>query len=131
MTAKICSFNVRGLGNKTKREQIFTWSKEKTIFDMFTTGNTFWRCTTQPVDKGVRHNIIFQGYQNNSEVVATCILLYQNFSCTVKRYKEKIIGRLQAVELIINEKDVVISSGKFFCVKMTPSNLYLYSKNEV
>ena len=29
MTAKICSYNVRGLGNKTKREQIFSRLKEK------------------------------------------------------------------------------------------------------
>ena len=29
MNAKVCSFNVRGLGNKSKRDHIFAWLKEK------------------------------------------------------------------------------------------------------
>ena len=31
MNALICSYNVRGLGNNSKREQIFAWIKEKSI----------------------------------------------------------------------------------------------------
>ena len=106
MTAKICSFNVRGLGNKTKREQIFTWLKEK----------QFSICLLQETHSGDgTHNLwtrewgttsYFSGTKNNSEGVA--ILLNPNFSSTVKGYKEIIIGRLQAVELTINEKDFVI-----------------------
>ena len=29
MEIKLCSYNVRGLGNKSKREHIFAWLKEK------------------------------------------------------------------------------------------------------
>ena len=28
MSTRICSYNVRGIGNKRKREQIFQWLKE-------------------------------------------------------------------------------------------------------
>ena len=31
MNLSICSYNVRGLGNKTKREQIFAWIKTNNI----------------------------------------------------------------------------------------------------
>lgn len=32
MDVKICSYNVRGLGNKQKRDHIFKWLKEQGFF---------------------------------------------------------------------------------------------------
>ena len=106
MTAKICSFNVRGLGNLVKREQIFTWLKEK----------QYSICLLQETHSGEgTHDLwarewdatsYFSGTKNNTEGVA--ILLNPNFAYTVKEYKEIIIGRLQAVEITINDKDLVI-----------------------
>ena len=106
MTAKICSFNVRGLGNLVKREQMFTWLKEK----------QYSICLLQETHSGEgTHDLrarewdttsYINGMKNNSEGVA--ILLNPNFSYTVKEYKEIIIGRLQGVEIAINDKDLVI-----------------------
>lgn len=50
--------------------------------------------------------IILQWDKNNGKGVA--ILLNPNFSYTVKGYTEIIIGRLQAVEITFNDKDLVI-----------------------
>ena len=106
MTAKICSYNVRGLGNKTKREQIFTWLKEK----------QFSICLLQETHSGDgTHDLwakewgiksFFSGKKTNGEGVA--ILINSNLLYTINGYKEIIVGRLQAVELTINDKELVI-----------------------
>lgn len=106
MYPKICSYNVRGLGNKNKREQVFAWLKEK----------NFSICLLQETHSGEgTHDLwkqewgneaFFSGKTNSSE--GTGILINSNFNCTIQNYNEIIKGRIQALELIIEGKEITI-----------------------
>ena len=71
MNLSICSYNVRGLGNKTKREQIFSWLKD----------TNFVICLLQETHSGDgNHDIwksdwgndaFFSGHSNNNEGIAS------------------------------------------------------------
>ena len=62
MNLSICSYNVRGLGNKTKREQIFSWLKD----------NNFAICLLQETHSGVgTHNIGKSDWGNDAFSVDT------------------------------------------------------------
>lgn len=127
MDIKLCSYNVRGLGNKSKREHIFAWLKEK----------QFSVCLLQETHSGDgTHDVwgtewgidsFFSGKKNNSEGIA--ILVNSNFSYNIKEHKEIIVGRVQALELIINDKELVIlniygpNSDDIFCFEMLENYL--------
>lgn len=106
MYPKICSYNVRGLGNKNKREQVFAWLKEK----------NFSICLLQETHSGEGthdfwkqewgNEAFFSGKTNSSE--GTGILINSNFNCTIQNYNEIIKGRIQALELIIEGKEITI-----------------------
>ena len=73
MEFSVCSFNVRGLGNKVKREQLFTWLKSS--------NHTF--CLLQETHSGINthkfwqqewgHEAYFSGNSNNSEGIGILI----------------------------------------------------------
>lgn len=104
MDTSICSFNVRGLGNKNKREQIFAWLKN----------NKYSICFLQETHSGEgTHSLwkqdwgseaFFSGHRNNSEGVG--ILINTNLSYTIQKYTEIVCGRIQALELTINNKEI-------------------------
>ena len=103
----VCSFNVRGLGNKVKREQLFTWLKSSNC--------TF--CLLQDTHSGVNthtfwqqewgHEAYFSGNSNNSKGIG--ILINPKVSYVVQKYTGIIVGRMQALEIIIiNEKEITL-----------------------
>ena len=106
MEFSVCSFNVRGLGNKVKREQLFTWLKSS--------NHTF--CLLQETYSGINthkfwqqewgHEAYFSGNSNNSEGIG--ILINPKVSFVVQKYTEIIVGRMQALEVIINEKEITL-----------------------
>ena len=106
MNLSVCSYNVRGLGNKTKREQIFAWLKTK----------NFALCLLQETHSGDgthsmwknewANDAFFCGESNNSDGIA--ILINPNFSYSIQNYKEIITGRMQALDLVINDKEITI-----------------------
>ena len=106
MNLSICSYNVRGLGNKTKREKIFEWFKTK----------NFALCLLQETHSGEgthskwkdewANDAFFCGQSNNSEGIG--ILMNKNLSYTIQKYNEIVSGRIQALELVINEKELTI-----------------------
>ena len=106
MEFSVCSFNVRGLGNKVKREQLFTWLKSS--------NHTF--CLLQETHSGINthkfwqqewgHEAYFSGNSNNSEGIG--ILINPKVSFVVQKYTEIIVGRMQALEVIINEKEITL-----------------------
>ena len=53
------------------------------------------------------HEAYFSGNNNNSEVIE--ILIKPNVSYVVQKYTEIIVGRIQALVLIINEKITLIN----------------------
>ena len=106
MNTLICSYNVRGLGNKTKREQIFEWVKR----------NNYTVCLLQETHPGGgTHDAwqkewgkeaFFSGTSNNSEGVG--ILINSKVSCNILNYTEIICGRLQALEIKINKNELIV-----------------------
>ena len=106
MNLSVCSYNVRGLGNKAKREQIFAWLKS----------SNHTLCFLQETHSGVNthslweqewgHEAYFSGDSNNSEGVG--ILINPKVSYAVHKYTEIIVGRLQALEILINEKEITL-----------------------
>ena len=77
----ICSNNVRGLGNKCKREQIFAWLRQ----------NKYAICLLQ---------------ETNSEGIG--ILINPSISYTIQNVQEIVTGRIQVLDIFINEKECTI-----------------------
>lgn len=106
MNLSICSYNVRGLGNNIKREQIFTWLKQ----------NDYSICFLQETHSGTEtHNIwkqqwgsnaYFSGKNTNSEGVG--ILINPNLSCRIENYTEIVSGRMQSLNITINGKNLTL-----------------------
>ena len=94
------------MGNKEKREQLFTWLKSR--------NHTF--CLLQETHSGVithkfwqqewGNEAYFSGNSINSEGIG--ILIIPKVSYVVQKYTEIIVGRMQALEIIINEKEMTI-----------------------
>ena len=88
MTTSICSLNVRGLGNKVKREQVFHWLKEQN-FSICLLQET--HLNSQFTDKwasGWQGQSYLSGNTNNSEGV--CILFNNSFTYKVDSHIELI-----------------------------------------
>ena len=106
MDTSICSLNVRGLGNKIKREQVFHWLKEQnnSIYLLQET-----HLNSQFVDKWESEwgfKSFFSGKTNNSEGV--CILFNKSFTHEIANYVELIPGRLQAVDIKLDDKSLKV-----------------------
>ena len=106
MSLKINSFNVRGLGNKTKRDQVFQWLKNESM-DIYLLQET--HSSSKDV-KDWKHQwggeAFFSGRSSNSQGVA--ILLNPKCTHVIQKYTEIIEGKLQAIEIMIDEKIITI-----------------------
>ena len=97
------------MGNKLKREQIFAWLKSS--------NHTF--CMLQETHSGENTNnswkyewgndAFWSGTNNNSAGIG--ILINPTVSYNVQNYTELIPGRMQASELIINDKEINLING--------------------
>ena len=69
----------------------------------------------------------FSGMKTNSE--GTAILINSNFAYTIRQYKEILVGRIQALELTVNDKELVVlniygpNTDDIFCFKMLENYL--------
>ena len=106
MDLKICTYNVRGLGNKTKRENVFAWLKDKQYSICLLQETHSGEGTHRDWVKEWGKDAFFSGTSNNSEGVG--ILINPKLSFSIKRHSEIIIGRLHALELNIEERDTII-----------------------
>ena len=102
MDTSICSLNVRGLGNKLKRDQVFHWLKEqnKSIYLLQET-----HLIAQDKDRWETewgYKSYFSGNKTNSEGV--CILLNKSFTCDIIDYIDIIPGRLHALGIKVDDK---------------------------
>jgi exonuclease III len=106
MTIKIATYNVRGLGNNNKREQIFQWLKTQS-FSVCLLQETH---STQNVINNWKHqwggDIFLSGNSSNSEGIA--ILINSNCSYKIHKYQDIIQGRLQVLDIEINDKLLTI-----------------------
>ena len=92
--------------NKNKREQIFKWLEDKNFsFSLLQETHStkqnehFWK-------SGWKGEIFFSGNKSNSEGV--CILVKENENYEFIKHHDILEGRIQALEIKINEKHVVI-----------------------
>ena len=100
------SYNVRGIGSAIKREQIFAWLKDKK-FDICLLQETHSVEENRELwEREWGKYCFFSGKSTNSEGVG--ILLNPNLSCEILDHIELVSGRLQALEIKIQEKLVTI-----------------------
>ena len=106
MSVDICSLNVRGLGNKLKRDQVFHWLKEQS-FDIYFLQETHLPSSFKnQIETEWGQNVFLSGSSRNSEGV--CILLNNDFICNVIKHNDIITGRLQAIDIQYNDIDMTI-----------------------
>ena len=106
MDHSICSFNVRGLGQKTKRKQIFNFL-EKEEFKICLLQETHSKPDLESLWKReCKHHIFFSGRSSNSGGV--CILVKKSSQFKLIYHKEIIPGKIQALKLNIDDHDVVL-----------------------
>ena len=100
---KACTFNVKGLSDSSKRQQLFHWLKL----------NEYSLCLLQELHCDELSNklwkkewgdeLFLSGSSRNSTGVG--ILINSNFTYSVQEYRNIINGRMQSLKLNINEKD--------------------------
>lgn len=107
MSVNICSFNVKGLAAKLKRDQVFQWLKSNG-FDIcliqeahckHNLDNTIW-------SKQWNGEMYLSGNSTNS--VGVGILIDCDLEYTFLDYKEIVPGRFQILKLEIESKTIVI-----------------------
>ena len=103
MSLKVCTFNVKGLSDSSKRQQLFHWLKFNKYSICFLqelhcdeTSINLWK-------KEWGNEIFLSGNSTNSMGVG--ILINSNFSHTVLEYHDIVKGRMQSLKLNICEKD--------------------------
>ena len=110
MNTNICSLNVRGLRNKEKRDKMFCWLKTQSYSIIFLQ-------ETHSTPEIVNHwktewdskNAFFSGNKSNS--LGVSILINKDFNCEIVEYCELVVGRLQSLEIRINDKTLVLLNG--------------------
>ena len=105
MSLKVCTFNVKGLSDSSKRQQLFHWLKL----------NKYSICLLQELHcdelskdlwkKEWGDELFLSGNSRSSTGVG--ILIITNFDYKVQSYNNIINGRMQSLKLNINEKDVM------------------------
>ena len=106
MNTSFCSFNVRGLGHKTKRDQIFHWLKQKS-YSFCLLQESHLSAKDEPIWKQEWGGSCFFSGDSSSKA-GVCILINPSVNCNVVKYTDIIPGRLQSLEVTINEKDFTI-----------------------
>ena len=106
MSINICTFNVKGLNDSSKRQQSYHWLKL----------NKYSICLLQEIHcqeqtydiwkKEWGGDIFLSG--NSSSSVGVGILVNTNLTYTFKEYNNIIEGRMQTLKLLIKEKEYII-----------------------
>ena len=106
MEIKCCSYNVRGLLNKTKRTQMFSWLKAQP-YDFYLLQETHLMSKHYEIwEKEWGGKAFFSGTKSNSEGI--CILFKPNINIIVNKYEDIFNGRMQSVDVTVDDKDITI-----------------------
>ena len=106
MSTSLCSFNIRGLGNKTKRDQMFHWLKQKS-YSICLLVETHLNVKDENLWKTEWGGSCFSSGESSSKA-GVSILINPNLNYDIVHYIDIIPGRLQALDLVINDKTVTI-----------------------
>ena len=102
----ISSLNVRGLRNKEKREKIFTWLKDQSLSIIFLQETHSSNEIMNIWEKQWGSKAYFSGNSSQSKGVA--ILINNNFNYNIIEYRDLMPGRLQTLEIEINDKTLTL-----------------------
>ena len=102
----ISSLNVRGLRNKEKREKIFTWLKDQSLSIIFLQETHSSNEIMNIWEKQWGSKAYFSGNSSQSKGVA--ILINNNFNYNIIEYRDLMPGRLQTLEIEINDKNLTL-----------------------
>ena len=92
--------------NKTKRIQMFNWLKEQP-YDFYLLQETHLISNNHEIwEKEWGGKSFFSGTKTNSEGI--CILLNSNLDVKINNYVNIISGRLQSLDITVNDKDITI-----------------------
>ena len=105
MDYSICSLNVRGLGQKTKRKQMFNFS-EKNQFNIYFLQETHSKAEVETLwTRESKQHVFFSGRSSTSGGV--CILIEKSLQFKLIYHKEIIPGKIQALKLNLGDHDIV------------------------
>ena len=104
MNFSCCSFNVRGLGSKSKQEQIFAWLKSSNLTLCMLQETHSGENTQTSWKQEWGNDAFWSELSNNSEGIG--ILINPKVSYIIQKYTDLIPGRMQALELIIIDKEI-------------------------
>ena len=113
---EICSLNVRGLGNKQKRDQVFHWLRQQSASVYFLQETHLNKDSEQDWLTEWGQEAFFSGSKTNSEGI--CILFDKSFTFELTKYIDLVPGRLQVVKIKHEEKE------------LTLINIYGYNSDE-
>ena len=105
MVLKICSLNVRGLGNKQKRKKVFEWLKSQSYSICLLQETHADSAQTKNLKHEWGSDIYVSGNSTNCEGVS--ILLGPKLDFNFVSYTDIVVGRLQALHLTIENKDII------------------------
>ena len=103
---KICSFNVKGLGNKEKRRIIFQWLKDKKVDICFIQEAHYTNECKVVWGKDWGGEMYFSG--NDSRSMGVGIMFNPSFNMNVINSTEIVEGRALALNININEKQLTL-----------------------
>ena len=103
---KVCSLNIRGLGNKQKRDQVFHWLRQQLSSVYFLQETHLNKDSEQNWLSEWGQKAFFSGSKTNSEGI--CILFDEYFTFDLIKYIDLVPGRLQIVEIEHEEKELTL-----------------------
>ena len=106
MAVNICTFNVRGIGNKIKRDQMFNWLKTQSYDVCLLQETHLLNCKIEDIKREWGDNVFLNGINSNKE--GTCILINPKLNLEIVKHKIILNERLQALDIVINEKKITI-----------------------
>ena len=103
-SAQICTFNVKGLASKTKRDRVLCWLNQQK-FSVVLLQEIHFNSNTDDTDKWSSKwngKCFLSGNCTNS--LGAGILISSTCNCKVLEYQEIIVGRMQRIQLEIEER---------------------------
>ncbi len=103
---KFCSFNVNGLGNRPKREKIFSWLKQNNFNICFLQELHCTLDSKETWKKQWGHELYLSGNSSNSKGIG--ILINLNSTYEISKYEELIPGRLQIMKVKLQDSTITL-----------------------
>ena len=102
--AKLCSYDVKGLGNKQKRNMIFQCLKDNKVDICLIQEAHYTETVKESWAKEWEGELFFSG--NSSKGAGVGILLNGNSSTKINNMTEILEGRILALDIVLNETEI-------------------------